>query len=155
MDIARWTILVALASLPVPGLAAADSAPQVLESVGFLGRWSQHCDRGPAPDNILRTTSVMASGAIGFTEEIGKDYGKNVYEVLSAERIDADNIAIKIRLNDKITETLVMTIESERVRTMSNHVLDGENAGRDLVTGGRITASGTSTPWLSRCRPRA
>ncbi len=159
MEFARATILTAVltvvlmaaAGRAAPIIAAADSPRQVLEDFGFFGRWSAHCDQPPTPGNSLRTTSVTASGAVGFREEFGKDFSENFYEVLAAERIADDQVSIRIRLNRKTTQDLVMAMENGRLRTMANRPLDGENAGRTLVKDGRITASGAPTPWMSRC----
>jgi hypothetical protein len=150
MVLARKMILAAVAILAYPALAAADPA-QVLEEFGFFGRWSQHCDRAPAPDNILRIASA-ASGAARFREQIGREYGGNAYEVLDAQRIGSDRISMRIRLNGELTEHLVMMLDGDRIRTMLNEVLDGDDAGRILVENGEVKSNGASTPWLARCK---
>ncbi|HEX4557022.1 MAG TPA: hypothetical protein VH249_23735 [Xanthobacteraceae bacterium] len=153
MDFARTIILIAAlaAGAAVPVMAAAESPRQVLEDFGFLGRWSPRCDQPPSPDNSLRTTSVTPSGAVGFSEQFGKGFRENSYEVLRAERITDDQVSIRIRLNGETTQDLVMAIHKGRLRTMANRPLDGANAGRTLVKDGRVTASGAPTPWMSRC----
>ena len=153
MDFARTTILIAslAAGLAVPVMAAEESARQVLENFGFLGRWSPRCDQPPSPGNSLRTTSVTPSGAVGFSEQFGKDFRENSYEVLRAKRIADDQVSIRIRLNRETTQDLVMAIHKGRLRTMANRPLDGANAGRAVVKDGRVTASGAPTPWMSRC----
>jgi hypothetical protein len=153
MDFARTTILIAslAAGLAVPVMAAEESPRQVLENFGFLGRWSPRCDHPPDPGNSLRTTSVTSSGAVGFSEEFGKDFDENLYEVLDAKRIANDRVSIRIRLNRETTQDLVMAMHKGRLRTMANRPLDGANAGRTLVKDGRVTASGAPTPWMSRC----
>ena len=68
MDFARTTFIASLtAGLALP-VVAAPSPRQVLESFGFLGRWSPHCDQPPGPGNSLRTAAVAPNGAVGFSE---------------------------------------------------------------------------------------
>jgi hypothetical protein len=152
MGFARATILIAslTAGLAFPVIAA-ESPRQVLEAFGFLGRWSPNCDQPPSPGNSLRTTSATPSGGVGFNEEFGTSFGENVYEVLDAKRIAGDRVSIRIRLNGETTQDLVMALRKGRLRTMANRPLDGANAGRTIVKDGRVTASGTPTPWMSRC----
>jgi hypothetical protein len=152
MDFARATILIAslTAGFGVP-VTAAESPRQVLEAFGFFGRWSPRCDQPPSLANSLRTTSVAPTGAVGFSEQFGKNFNENFYEVLDAERIADDQVSIRIRLNGETTQDLVMAMDQGRLRTMANRPLDGANAGRMIVKDGRVTASGTPTPWMSRC----
>jgi len=152
MDFARATILIAslAAGLAFPVLAT-ESPRQVLEAFGFLGRWSPNCDQPPSPGNSLRTTSTTPGGGVGFSEAFGTSFSENVYEVLDAKRIDDDRVSIRIRLNGETTQDLVMALRKGRLRTMANRPLDGANAGRTIVKDGRVTASGTPTPWMSRC----
>ena len=152
MDFARPTILIAslAAGLAFPVLAT-ESPRQVLEDFGFLGRWSPNCDQPPSPGNSLRTTSTTPGGGVGFSEAFGTSFSENVYEVLDAKRIDDDRVSIRIRLNGETTQDLVMALRKGRLRTMANRPLDGANAGRTIVKDGRVTASGTPTPWMSRC----
>jgi hypothetical protein len=152
MDVARTTILLALLTVGLAVPAVAETPRQVLEDFGFFGRWSPRCDQPPTPGNSLRTTSVTASGKVRFSEHFGKDFSDNSYEVLAAERIAADQVSIRIRLNRKTTQDLVMTREDGRLRTMANRPLDGANAGRAVVKNGLVAASGSPTPWMSRCR---
>ena len=152
MDFVRATILIAslTAGLAFPVLAA-ESPRQVLEDFGFLGRWSPNCDQPPSPGNSLRTTSTTPGGGVGFSEAFGTSFSENVYEVLDAKRIAGDRVSIRIRLNGETTQDLVMALRKGRLRTMANRPLDGANAGRTIVKDGRVTASGTPTPWMSRC----
>jgi hypothetical protein len=154
MDFARTTILLAAlaASLAFPVSAGAQAPRQVLKDFGFFGRWSPRCDRPPTPGNSLRTTSVTPAGAVRFREHFGKDFSDNSYEVLAAERIAADQVSIRIRLNRNTTQDLVIAMEDGRLRTMANRPRDGANAGRAVVKDGRVTANGSPTPWMSRCR---
>jgi hypothetical protein len=147
---ARKAALIALAILACPSLAAADPA-QVLQEFGFFGRWSQHCDRAPALDNILRIASA-ASGTARFREQVGKEYRENAYEVLDAQRIGNDRVSLRIRLNGTLSEHLVMMRDGDRIRTMLNEVLDGDDAGNILVENGEVKSNGASTPWLARCK---
>jgi hypothetical protein len=159
MPAARHAILAALAGLAWPALAAADPA-QVLEQFGFFGRWSQHCERAPAPDNVLRT-SWVAAGIARFREQIGKDRGESLYVVLDAARVGDDRVSIRVKLNGAITEFLVMVRDNGRMRTMFNHMAAPDaaanqattqpEAGRTLVKDGIVTANNAATPWLSRC----
>jgi hypothetical protein len=146
----RTTILAAIVSLASPAVAAADPV-QVLKDFGFFGRWSQNCDRAPAPDNILRIASAV-TGTARFREQVGRDNGENSYEVLDAQRIAGDRISMKIRLNGELTEHLAMVIDGDRIRTMLNEVLDDDGAVRILVEDGNVKSNGASTPWLARCR---
>ena len=153
MSVVRRAILAALASLAAPALAAADPA-QVLEQFGFFGRWSQHCEREPARDNVLRT-SWVADGVARFHERNDEEYAGNLYVVLDAARIADDRVSIRIKLNGELTEDLVMVRDHDRIRTMSNRMAaagpDRANAGRILVKDGMVTGSRTATPWLTRC----
>jgi hypothetical protein len=151
MDFARATILASLtAGLAFPVIAA-ESPRQVLEAFGFLGRWSPNCDQPPSPANSLRTTSATPDGGVGFSDAFGASFNENVYEVLDAKRIAGDRVSIRIRLNGETTQDLVMALHRGRLRTMANRPLDGAHAGRRIVKDGRVTASGTPTPWMSRC----
>jgi hypothetical protein len=175
MDFARAALLLALlaASLAFPAGAraetprqvrlasltasialpeGAETPRQVLQDFGFFGRWSSQCDRPPSPANGLRTTSVTAAGTVRFREHFGRGFRDNVYEVLAAERIAADQVSIRVKLNRQATQDLVMAMDDGRLRTMVNRPLDGQNAGRAVVEDGQVTASGTPTPWMSRCR---
>jgi len=144
----RLALLTAGVALP----AGADTPRQVLKDFGFFGRWASQCDRPPSPGNGLRTTSVTPAGTVRFREHFGKGFRDNVYEVLAAEWIAADQVRIRIRLNRNATQDLVMAREDGRLRTMANRPLDGANAGQAVVEDGLITASGSPTPWMARCR---
>jgi hypothetical protein len=145
---ARLALLTAGSALP----AGAETPRQVLMDFGFFGRWSPRCDRPPSPGNSLRTTSVTPAGRVRFREHFGKRFSDNVYEVIAAERIGADQVRIRIRLNRNVTQDLVMAREDGRLRTMVNRPLDGANAGLAVVEDGLVAASGSPTPWMARCR---
>jgi hypothetical protein len=160
MSVPRRAVLATLASLAVTAQtttqAAADPV-QVLEQVGFFGRWSQHCEREPAQDNVLRT-SWVADGIARFHEQNDKDGTGNLYSVLDAARIADDRVSMRIKLNGEVTLDLVMVVDHDRIRTMSNRMVaagpaaDRADAGRVLVKDGRVTGSRATTPWLTRCK---
>jgi hypothetical protein len=144
----RLALLSAGITLP----SGAETPREVLEDFGFFGRWSPQCDRPPSPGNSLRTTSVTPAGTVRYREHFGRAFTDNVYEVLAAERIAADRVRIRIRLNRTTNQELEMAREDGRLRTMANRPLDGGHAGRPIVDDGLIAASGSPTPWMARCR---
>jgi len=92
----------------------------------------------------------------------GTGIGTAVAEVGNASNsIDAQRVfygnalnqlsAQQTYLSGETTQDLVVAIHKGRLRTMANRPRDGANAGQTIVKDGRVTASGTPTPWMSRC----
>jgi hypothetical protein len=132
--------------------AQAQSTSEILEQFGFSGTWSPRCDQAPSPQNGLRRITVTPAGRVRFRESFGKLYRENVYDVLGVAPEGSDRLTIRARLNGRVTQDLVIVREDDRMRIVSNRLVDGKNAGTFLVHDGTVAASGAPTPWMTRCR---
>ena len=153
----RFLIVVAFGSLIVTS-ARAESARETLDQFGFFGTWAVHCDEPASPDNVMRHALASTKTRLSFTETLGKDSQPNIYSILSAKRLDADTVVIRVRpfqrigredvLRVGVTVDLTIRREQNRVRTMQNR----EVGTRDFVVkDGIVDANKSETPWLTRC----
>jgi hypothetical protein len=140
--------LCAAAVLWMPAPATAQTAAAVaLEEIGFFGNWAIQCGQPAGPRNILRSAYVAANGEPGFAETVAPDVPANTYRVLSATRDGTNQIVLDVELNDDARQRLRMVFDGKRIRTLTNEMPDG----KVLVEHGAIVATGTRTPWLTRC----
>lgn len=138
--------LCAAAAFSTPALAQT-AAAAALEEIGFYGNWAIQCGQPAGPRNILRSAYVSAKGEPGFAETVASDLPANTYRVLDAIRDGTNQIVLDVELNDNARQRLRMVFDDKRIRTLNNETPDGKM----LVENGAVVATGTRTPWLTRC----
>jgi hypothetical protein len=137
------------AAIASTAIVETQTVVSTLEEIGFFGIWAIRCGESAGLDNIVRSAFVSAAGEPGFSEDLGADLPENAYRILAAQRDGENQIVLDIELNVQMKQRLVMVVDNDRIRTLSNTLPDN----RELVRNGVVVASGTRTPWLSRCDP--
>lgn len=130
-----------------PGLAAAQSAKSVLEEAGFVGTWAIQCGSGPELENGHQVFEIQSSGSAQVRILFGKGYENLVYVIREIRRLPGGQIWMRTSFKSEDRE-LTMLREGNRLRTMSNRRTDGTFVVKD----GILVASGSETPWITRCR---
>ena len=126
---------------------AAQSASSVFKDFGVLGRWTNgECLRAPSPVNQIETFAGLPSGAVEHRFDVGADRQPNVYLIRKATRLRDNQISFDARFNNK-DQQLVLLVNGEKIRTISNLMADGTYRVKD----GIAVLNGQPTSWRKRC----
>jgi hypothetical protein len=165
----RWlAVLFVVAPLTAPALAATDPVPDqdkltkpeftaepVFRDFNLLGTWAVACDRPASPSNPHVGVTAPGAGLIVEHHDVGPDFAPNLYHVVSARRVDKNDVEAKALFRPgsegEEQQTLVMRIAKDKKgidtrRTMFNRGEDGVR-----VKNGVAVMSGGKTAVLRRC----
>jgi hypothetical protein len=130
------------------GTAGATTSLEMLGTFGFFGTWATNCHKPASPSNKLRTGFVSATGDAMFSESLGADSEPNVYVILKAYLARDGNIVLHTKLNGVTEQELIMRMDGDRLRTLSNRDIARR---KYIVRNGRVVSSRHPTPWLTHC----
>ena len=140
-------VLTAVALLVTP---AGASTREVLNEFGFFGEWAADCSRPVAMDNPYRNAYLDERGEPVFSETLGPDLPANTYAIVDARPAKSGKagLQLSVRLNNDVTQSLLMVRNGDQIRTMMNRRLSD---GALLVKDGIVVSIGKATPSLARC----
>jgi len=144
------TFLIATLTAGVFGVGSAGAATisDTLEAFGFFGTWATNCHQPPSRSNNQRSAFISATGDAMFNESLGPDSEPNVYVILKAVRGDDGKIIMRTKLNGETEQELIMRIDGDRLRTLSNRDIASR---KYIVRHGRVVSNHHDTPWLTHC----
>ena len=133
----------------VSGKEAAVEA--MFRDFGLFGTWAADCGRPPTPDNPHVTVSTPSAGLVIENNDVGPGYAANRYSVLTARRLAANRIELRVIFRpgaaDEERQTLVFAVRNGTRRTLFNRVEGGPVRVRD----GIVVSHGIKTPLLRKC----
>jgi hypothetical protein len=134
--------------------AAADTGPlveQVFREFGLFGAWATDCQGLTTPANPRVTISLPTAGVVIEDHDLGDDYARNRYSVLTARRIAAERLAVDVIFQPgtdaEERQKLEFLVHDGTRRTMFNQ----SDGGPVRVKGGIALARGSKTPVLRTC----
>jgi hypothetical protein len=134
-------------------VAGAQSARNAVLRFGLFGTWAPSCSEQPAPGNSHTIFSVTSLGATRVQNDFGNDYDDMIYDIVAADRISVDRLALReILVSDpRVVLDMVMLKADDRIRIWSSR----EAGGALLVVQGTFPdTSGQQTRWAARCNER-
>jgi hypothetical protein len=124
----------------------------VFRAFDLFGKWALDCDRPATPANPHVSIATPSAGLVLEHNDVGPDFAANRYSVLSAKRIAADRLEVRVLFmpgaQGEERQTLVLAVRHGTRRTMFNRV----EGGPIRVRHGIVLASGARTPVLKKCR---
>jgi hypothetical protein len=134
----------------LPALAA-PSVEELFHEFGLFGNWAADCKLPPTPSNPYVGITMPSPGLVLEEHNLGADFAVNHYSVLSAARVSADRLSVRVifQPGTEIEErqTLVFLVRDGTRRTMFNQ----PDGGPVRVDNGIALARGTRTPMLKKC----
>jgi hypothetical protein len=143
-------ILLAVALLSWPALAAAQQVQGALREFGLLGTWAADCKQGASPANTHATYAINAAGEAQVINAFGEGYEDSAYSISEAKVLGPDRLSLReTMLSDKnIVLDVVLVKENGKLRIWSSTHADGT----PLVAQGVISAPvNRETRWIARC----
>ena len=128
----------------VPAHANADG--DLLASLGVVGKWAEHCDQKPGPDNAHLLYSTPGDGPP--TEQlIMSDQDGDRRDPLSDVRLLADGKVQWTQVSGDTIFVIVNLFERTRLKTWSSTDTKGDVYIRD----GAYAKSKGEAPWFYKC----
>ena len=126
--------IVAAVVLLLLSVLAATAAPpttaDVFRKFSLFGTWAVDCGRPASPQNPYVSDILQDSGAVVEEHHLGPSYAVNHYNVLSAARLSATQIALEVIFQPGSEaaqqQKLVMRVRDGRRRTLFNQPQDGD-----------------------------
>jgi hypothetical protein len=128
------------------GASGADVAETVAQW-GLLGTWAGDCATPPQAGNS-HYTWVRRGREVFLDRDLGKSRDSN--RVLAASGLPDGALELRIEFTQFAQTRINVLIKGQdgRVRVLTNQDTHGSYSVKD----GRLTASGATTPWETRCR---
>ncbi len=135
-------------------MSAAEAAPsteELFQQFGLFGTWAVDCKRSPSPDNPHVNITSPSRGLILEDHDLGKDNTVNRYSILSAEKLSATQISVRVIFQpgggSEERQRLIRAVHDGTLRTVFNQPEDGPVRVKDGVA----VAYGVRTPLLKKC----
>ncbi len=140
-------VLAALAIMP----AAAPSVENLFQEFDLFGNWAADCKQPATPANPHVGITMPSPGLVLEEHDLGADFARNRYSVLSAEKLSATSLSVAVIFQPgaqgEERQTLVFQIRKATRRTMFNQPAGGAVRVKD----GIALARGSKTPVLRKC----
>jgi hypothetical protein len=144
-------VLLVLVSATLPNSVDAASVEDLFHQFHLFGNWAGDCSTPPTPVNPHVSISTPSAGLVLEDHNLGPDYAVNRYSILSAEKISATNLSVRVIFQPgteaEERQKLVIAVRKNTRRTMYNQT-DG---GAVRVKDGIALARGSKTPVLRKC----
>ena len=138
-------------SFAVSNNANAASVEELFHQFSLFGNWATDCNTPPTPANPHVTITMPTAGLILEDHYLGPTYAVNRYSVLSAEKVSATNLSVRVIFQPgtevEERQKLVFAVRESTRRTIFNQT-DG---GPVRVKDGIALARGSKTPLLHKC----
>lgn len=148
--------IVAVMAFLLSTTLAAPAAPppttvEVLQQFGLFGSWAVDCGRPASPQNPYVSDILQGADTVVEEHHLGPNYAVNRYQVLSATRLSATEVALEVIFQPGSEaarrQKLIMQVRAERRRTLFNQ----PEGGDVRVRNGIALAAGVKTPMLRKC----
>jgi hypothetical protein len=143
--------LSALAAAAVSWAGAAaetQSVADIFVKLDLVGTWSADCKRPASQENpYYIVQQPQAPGAVHRETRNGQASVSTTIDV--AHELNLNELLVSLFDGGDSTSRIkaVWLIERHRLRVS----LFVTNDGRTIITGGKVVANGTQTPWINRC----
>lgn len=149
----RFVAVVAfLLSMTLAAAAEPPTPANTFRQFGLFGTWAVDCGRPASPQNPYVSDILESTGDVVEHHHLGPDYVVNRYQVVSATRISATEVALEVVFQPGSEaaqqQKLVMHVWDGRRRTLFNQPQGGEVR----VNNGIALAAGVKTPTLTKCQ---
>ncbi len=147
----RVVAVIALAAATL--LAAARAAPvdDLFHEFGLFGVWAADCAKPASPANPHVSIAMPSPGLVLESHDLGPEYTLNRYSMLSAERLSADELSVKVIFQPgteaEERQKLTFLVRNGTRRTLFNQ----PDGGAVRVKDGIALANGSKTPVLIKC----
>ena len=134
---------------PAGGDAA--SVTELFNQFHLFGNWATDCNTPPTPANPHVSITMPSAGLVLENHDLGPNYAVNRYSILSAEKVSATNLSVKVIFQPgteaEERQKLVFAVRENTRRTIFNQADGGAVRVRD----GIALAKGSRTPLLRKC----
>jgi hypothetical protein len=131
--------------------ASAVPVEEVFHQFHLFGNWAGDCSTPPTPVNPHVSITTPSAGLVLEDHNLGPSYAVNRYSILSAEKISATNLSVRVIFQPgteaEERQKLVFAVRENTRRTMFNQT-DG---GTVRVKDGIALARRSKTPLLRKC----
>jgi hypothetical protein len=149
----RFAAVLALfvVSFAVSNNANGASVEELFHQFSLFGNWATDCNTPPTPVNPHVTITMPSAGLILEDHNLGPTYTVNRYSVLSAEKVSATNLSVRVIFQPgtevEERQKLVFAVRESTRRTIFNQTDGGAVRVKDGIALGR----GSKTPLLHKC----
>ncbi len=151
MRIAAVVLVAVLAAYFASPATASPSAEELFRAFALFGSWAVDCGEPAAPNNPHVDITLPNPGLVLEEYDLGADYERNHYSVLSAERLSPTRLAVSVIFQpgapNEERQKLVFAIRNGTRRTMFNQ----PEGGAMRVKDGVALAFHVKTPTLKKC----
>jgi hypothetical protein len=147
----RIAAVIVSAALSFTPAAASPSVEEVFRAFGLFGIWAADCKQPTTLANPRVSITTPSAGAVLEEHDLGSDFARNRYSVLSAQRISATRLSVAVMFQagagGEERQKLAFLIRNGTRRTMFNQ----PDGGPVRVLDGVVLAHGVKTPVLRKC----
>ena len=148
----RFAAVFVLSFLTAATVAAeSPTVEELFREFGLFGMWASDCKQPATPANPHVSIFMPSPGLVLEDHDIGAEFARNRYSVLSAERVSETRLSVDIIFQpgkpDEERQKLVFEIRDGTRRTMFNQ----PDGGPVRVKDGIALARGSKTPMLMKC----
>jgi hypothetical protein len=147
----RIAAVVLAAALMITTAAATASIEDLFRAFDLFGSWAPDCKQPATLINPHVNIIVVSPGQALEEHDLGPDFARNRYSVLSAERISATRLSVAVVFQpgaqDEERQKLTFLIRNGTRRTIFNQ----PEGGPVRVKDGIVLAHGIKTPVLRKC----
>ena len=144
-------VIVLTAATAMSASAETASIDVLFQQFGLFGTWALDCGQAASPANPHVSITTPSAGLVLEDHDLGHDYAVNHYNMLAAERLSAERLAVQVifQLGTEAEERqkLVFLVRDRTRRTMFNQ----PEGGAVRVKDGIALAHGSKTPVLRKC----
>ena len=147
----RVAAVLMLAFVAAASTASAASVEELFQQFGLFGVWAPNCAQEVGPGNPYVRIAMPNPGQVIEEHDLGPSYAINRYDLISAERLSEDDLAVDVMFSSGNSEgerqRLVFRVHKGTRRTMFNQ----PDGGDVRVKEGIVLARGSKTPVLNKC----
>jgi hypothetical protein len=92
----RIAAVIFSAALTLSPAAASPSVEEAFRAFGLLGSWAADCKQSATLANPRVSITTSGAGTVLEEHDLGSDFARNRYSVLSAEKISATRLSVAV-----------------------------------------------------------
>jgi hypothetical protein len=148
----RFAAVFVLSFLTAATVAAeSPTVEELFREFGLFGMWASDCKQPATLGNPHVSIFMPSPGLVLEDHDIGAEFARNRYSVLSAERVSETRLSVDVIFQpgtpDEERQRLEFQIQDGTRRTMFNQ----PDGGPVRVKDGIALAHGSMTPMLMKC----
>jgi len=147
----RVAAVIVLVVVTATSAAASPSIEDLFQAFNLFGSWAADCKQPATPANPRVSISMPSAELVLEEHDLGSDFARNRYSVLSAERISATRLSVAVIFQpgtpEEERQKLTFLIRNGTRRTIFNQP-DGSPV---RVKDGIALAHHVKTPVLRKC----